>query len=103
MVSGQIGSPVPSSCSHWCACFSSSTGTATVNSDGEIWVDHRIEIIDGSSLVTSGDENPNTDKLGKLTVFGGVAEFPMRVKCATLSWHTMQHALEGNDDNATTE
>ena len=30
---------------------------------------------------------------GKLTVFGGVSRFPMRVKCATLAWHTLQNAL----------
>jgi nitrogen fixation NifU-like protein len=32
--------------------------------------------------------------LGKLTVFAGVREFPMRVKCATLAWHTLRAALE---------
>lgn len=32
--------------------------------------------------------------LGKLTVFGGVSEFPIRVKCASLAWHTMKAALE---------
>jgi nitrogen fixation NifU-like protein len=40
-----------------------------------------------------------TELLGKLTVLTGVKEFPMRVKCATLAWHTMQAAL--NDENAT--
>jgi nitrogen fixation NifU-like protein len=32
--------------------------------------------------------------LGKLEVFAGVREFPVRVKCATLAWHTMKAALE---------
>ena len=41
--------------------------------------------------------------LGKLAVFAGVAEFPMRVKCATLAWHTMQQALSGSDETVTTE
>ena len=40
--------------------------------------------------------------LGKLGVFAGVHEFPMRVKCASLSWHTMKAALEGGGE-ATTE
>jgi nitrogen fixation NifU-like protein len=40
--------------------------------------------------------------LGKLGVFAGVHEFPMRVKCASLSWHTMIAALEGGGQ-ATTE
>ena len=34
-------------------------------------------------------------RLGKLRVFSGVCEFPMRVKCASLAWHTMKAALEG--------
>lgn len=36
--------------------------------------------------------------LGKLQVFAGVSEFPARVKCATLAWHTFQSALEGEPD-----
>ncbi len=40
--------------------------------------------------------------LGKLGVFAGVHEFPMRVKCASLSWHTMKAALDGGG-KATTE
>lgn len=50
-------------------------------------------------LVTSGQE-PSQD-LGKLAVFSGVAEFPIRVKCATLAWHTLKAALQ-NDPNPTT-
>ncbi|HEX4045956.1 MAG TPA: SUF system NifU family Fe-S cluster assembly protein, partial [Gammaproteobacteria bacterium] len=41
-------------------------------------------------LVTEGKE-PQID-LGKLTIFSGVAEFPIRVKCATLAWHTLKSA-----------
>lgn len=43
------------------------------------------------------------DALGKLEVLAGVREYPMRVKCATLAWHTMHAALEGRDDTVTTE
>jgi len=39
---------------------------------------------------------PDTDRVGKLMVFAGVREFPMRVKCATLAWHTLKSALEGS-------
>jgi nitrogen fixation NifU-like protein len=52
-------------------------------------------------LVTGGE--PDEDALGKLTAFRGVAEFPMRVKCATLAWHTLQAALEGRGDGVSTE
>ncbi|HVO12983.1 MAG TPA: SUF system NifU family Fe-S cluster assembly protein [Vicinamibacteria bacterium] len=41
-------------------------------------------------------------ELGKLAVFAGVHEFPVRVKCASLAWHTMKAALEGGA-GATTE
>lgn len=41
--------------------------------------------------------------LGKLTVLTGVKEYPMRVKCATLAWHTMQAALKSREDMVTTE
>ncbi len=54
-------------------------------------------------MVTSNpNEEAATANLGKLAVFGGVREFPARVKCATLAWHTMQAALEGTG-SATTE
>ncbi len=42
-------------------------------------------------------------ELGKLAVFEGVREFPVRVKCATLAWHTLQAALAGGDEPVTTE
>ncbi len=42
-------------------------------------------------------------ELGKLTVFSGVSEFPVRVKCATLAWHTLNAALEGKQDPVSTE
>jgi nitrogen fixation NifU-like protein len=41
--------------------------------------------------------------LGKLAVFAGVREFPMRIKCATLAWHTMRAALKAADETVTTE
>ena len=41
--------------------------------------------------------------LGKLVVFSGVREFPVRVKCATLAWHTMRAALENRLEPASTE
>jgi nitrogen fixation NifU-like protein len=56
------------------------------------------------NLVTGklGD-NPDIEELGKLAVFAGVQEFPVRVKCASLAWHTMINALHGKDEKVTTE
>jgi nitrogen fixation NifU-like protein len=53
-------------------------------------------------LVT-GKAPPDDDGLGKLEAFAGVSEFPMRVKCATLAWHTLEAALEGRAEPVTTE
>ena len=44
-----------------------------------------------------------TPALGKLAAFSGVCEFPVRVKCATLVWHTLRTALNGDEKVATTE
>jgi nitrogen fixation NifU-like protein len=54
-------------------------------------------------LVTTGDSNGDRTQLGKLEVFSGVSEFPVRVKCATLAWHTLQAALEGKQEPVSTE
>lgn len=55
-------------------------------------------------LVTSGsDDASSREEMGKLAVFSGVVDFPTRVKCATLAWHTMRTALEGTQDSITTE
>lgn len=47
-------------------------------------------------LVTGEDPSAAKDKeLGSLRALGGVSKFPMRVKCASLSWHAMKAALDG--------
>jgi nitrogen fixation NifU-like protein len=45
----------------------------------------------------------DTDELGKLAVFAGVQEFPVRVKCASLAWHTMMNALHDMEEKISTE
>jgi nitrogen fixation NifU-like protein len=55
-------------------------------------------------LVTSqATEAHDGVDIGKLIVFSGVSEFPVRVKCATLAWHTMLAALEEKSDTVSTE
>ena len=49
------------------------------------------------------DDPPDLDRLGKLGALLGVKDFPMRVKCATLPWHTMAAALAGRGAPVTTE
>ena len=48
------------------------------------------------------DEDAEENHLGKLKIFAGVREFPARVKCASLSWHTIHAALHG-EESASTE
>jgi nitrogen fixation NifU-like protein len=54
-------------------------------------------------LVTGQQSSNGNEELGKLTVFSGVSEFPVRVKCATLAWHTLQAALEDKQEAVSTE
>lgn len=54
------------------------------------------------NLVTQDSATPGTD-LGKLEALGGVREFPVRVKCATLAWHTLHAALANQVETISTE
>ena len=54
-------------------------------------------------LVTGKGQPGGAPDLGKLAVFSGVSEFPVRVKCATLAWHTLRSALAGSHESVTTE
>ncbi len=54
-------------------------------------------------LVTGDTSGLDAADLGRLNAFSGVSEFPARVKCATLAWHTLRTALEGEKDTVTTE
>jgi nitrogen fixation NifU-like protein len=56
------------------------------------------------AMVTGGpDSEPDTKVLGKLAALGGVRQFPARVKCANLAWHTLHEALQGSGDPVSTE
>jgi nitrogen fixation NifU-like protein len=59
---------------------------------------HRL--VTGHSLEDGSEDQA---ELGKLAVFSGVSEFPVRVKCATLAWHTLEAALEGQQEKVSTE
>jgi len=54
-------------------------------------------------LVTGDTSGLSAADLGRLAAFSGVSEFPARVKCATLAWHTLKSALDGNDESVSTE
>ena len=54
-------------------------------------------------LVTEGPEGMDLEALGKLAVLSGVNAFPARVKCASLAWHALHAALEGQESSVSTE
>lgn len=55
-------------------------------------------------MITSDYDAPiDEEKLGKLVVFSGVREYPIRIKCATLPWHTLVSALHGERGTISTE
>jgi nitrogen fixation NifU-like protein len=53
-------------------------------------------------MITGPPEAP-ADDLGKLSVLAGVRQFPVRVKCASLPWHTLRAAAVARDDVVSTE
>ena len=56
-----------------------------------------------SMLTEEHKAEANLDELGKLAVLSGVWEFPARVKCASLAWHTLRTALRGDGETVSTE
>jgi nitrogen fixation NifU-like protein len=54
-------------------------------------------------LLTGGLREQEPNHLGRLTILGGVAQYPARVKCATLAWHTLAAALAGQTETSTEE
>ena len=53
--------------------------------------------------VVTGERSADIEALGKLAAFSGVSEFPVRVKCATLAWHALRAALQGQEQPVSTE
>jgi nitrogen fixation protein NifU and related proteins len=85
-----------------CAISTSSASILTESMKGKTRAEAEALFETFHDLVT-GERNAKQDapELGKLAVFSGVSEFPARVKCATLSWHTLRAALDSpNVDEA---
>ena len=55
---------------------------------------HAEELFNKFRCLVTGHDADSAASLGKLAVFAGVAEFPTRIKCATLAWHTLLAALQ---------
>ena len=80
---------------------SASLMTAAVKGKSQAEAEALFERFRG--LVTGTLDEKDTETLGKLAVFSGLSEFPVRVKCASLSWHALKAALEQPDAVVSTE
>ena len=86
-----------------CAISKASASLMTDSVKGKTLVETR-ELFDRFlNLVTDGDVADDDEALGKLAVFAGVRDYPTRVKCASLAWHTLRAAVEDRRDVVTTE
>ena len=89
-----------------CSIFTASASMMTETVKGktrpqvEALFERFHDLITGDPSQASGRTAP---ELGKLAVFSGVSEFPVRVKCAALAWHTLKAALEGDPTPVSTE
>jgi nitrogen fixation NifU-like protein len=84
-----------------CAISTASASLMTETLKGK--TRHQVEqLFERFHQLVAGEGAPSTE-LGKLAVFSGVREYPMRVKCATLPWHTMRAALQGWGQPVSTE
>ena len=65
--------------------------------------DEALRLVEDFRSMVSGEREPDDQALGKLTVFAGVRDYPTRVKCATLAWHTLRAAIEQTAETVKTE
>ncbi len=86
-----------------CAISKASASLMTSILKGKTVEEARALFEEFHDLVTKEDYLPDFDKLGKLAVFAGVRAFPVRVKCASLAWHTLLQALKDPGKVVSTE
>ena len=88
---------------HGCAISTASASVMTELLKGKTRAQAEEMFHTFHDLVTGKARDADPERLGKLAVFAGVSEFPVRVKCATLCWHTARAALEGREEPVSTE
>jgi nitrogen fixation NifU-like protein len=86
-----------------CAISVSSASLLTEAVKGKTRAEVKTLFDDVHALLTQHDANVELGKLGKLAALSGVREFPARVKCASLCWHTLNAALESQAEPVSTE
>jgi len=86
-----------------CAISKASASLMTQSVRGKTRAEAEILFNQFHKLVTGQPANGSRADLGKLAVFSGVSEFPVRVKCATLAWHALHAAMRGKQETVSTE
>jgi len=86
-----------------CAISVASASLMTEALKGKTVAEANAIFDDFHDLLTVDNPDPDLDKLGKLAALAGVRDYPTRVKCATLCWHTVHSALEGEEEPISTE
>jgi len=87
-----------------CAISKASASLMTASVKGKTTAEAKVLFDRFHEMVTGvPDRAVDHQELGKLAIFAGVREFPARVKCATLAWHTLRAALDGNRGTGGTE
>jgi nitrogen fixation NifU-like protein len=79
-----------------CAISKASASMMTSNLKGKTQAQAQEMFGSFHKMLTSEGESVDEERLGKLSIFSGVREYPSRIKCATLAWHTMASALDGS-------
>jgi nitrogen fixation NifU-like protein len=85
-----------------CAISKASASLMTEALKGKTVEEARALFEEFHDMVTSSPETPAAD-LGKLSALSGVREYPTRIKCASLAWHTMKAAVAGDHGTVSTE
>jgi len=85
-----------------CAISKASASLMTESIKGKTVADVTALFDRFQRMITAPPDSP-VDQLGKLTALAGVRQFPIRVKCATLAWHTLRAALDARGEVVSTE
>jgi len=86
-----------------CAISKASTSVMTTMLKGKSTAEAEQLFKKFQKLITNDPEAVDPNEMGKLAIFAGVREFPLRVKCAGLAWHTMFAALKNEHQAVSTE
>lgn len=86
-----------------CAISKASASLMTDAVKGKTLAEARRLFDEFHSMITSSETPANLELLGKLAVLAGVRDYPTRIKCASLAWHTLRAAFENSQEPASSE